>query len=155
MKQEISYSQQGDYQIPNITMPEQRQVQIGRFGRMRQQFLREKRKMIYFQLLTDCKLLQHLSEIDRQARKMQRAADPADDANRRGQRETEGRKHDALATEDEQYPGKSHGDRADRTDLQVAYYDRKTEVTRLPFFGRDADIQAILLTTPHLKAKQK
>ena len=72
MKQEISYSQQGDYQIPNITMPEQRQVQIGRFGRMRQQFLREKRKMIYFQLLTDCKLLQHLSEIDRQARKMQK-----------------------------------------------------------------------------------
>ena len=71
MKQEISYSQQGDYQIPNITMPEQRQVQIGRFGRMRQQFLREKRKMIYFQLLTDCKLLQHLSEIDRQARTMQ------------------------------------------------------------------------------------
>ena len=53
-------------------MPEQRQVQIGRFGRMQQQFLREKRKMIYFQLLTDCKLLQHLSEIDRQARKMQK-----------------------------------------------------------------------------------
>lgn len=81
-------------------------------------------------------------------------ADPADDANRRNQRETEGRKHDALGTENEQYPGKSHGDRADGTDLQVAYYDRKTEVTRLPFFGRDADIQAILLTTPHLKAKK-
>ena len=83
-----------------------------------------------------------------------RAADPADDANRGGQRETEGRKHDALGPENEQYPGKSHGDRADRTDLQVAYYDRKTEVTRLPFFGRDADIQAILLTTPHLKVKK-
>ena len=82
------------------------------------------------------------------------AADPADDANRRGQRETEGRKHDALGTEDEQYPDKSHGDRGDGTDLQVAYYDRKTEVTRLPFFGRDADIQAILLTTPHLKASK-
>ena len=32
------------------------------------------------------------------------AADPADDANRRSQRETEGRKHDALGAEDEQYP---------------------------------------------------
>ena len=83
-----------------------------------------------------------------------RAVDPADDANRGGQRETEGRKHDALGTENEQYPGKSHGDRGDGTDLQVAYYDRKTEVTRLPFFGRDADIQAILLTTPHLKASK-
>ena len=62
------------------------------------------------------------------------AADPADDANRRGQRETEGRKHDALGTENEQYPGKSHGDRGDGTDLQVAYYDRKTEVSKLPFF---------------------
>ena len=80
------------------------------------------------------------------------AADPADDANRRNQRETEGRKHDALGAEDEQYPGKSHGDRGGGTDLQVAYYDRKTEVTRLPFFGRDADVQAILLTTPYLKA---
>ena len=28
-------------------------------------------RFIYFQLLTDCKLLQHLSEIDRQAHKMQ------------------------------------------------------------------------------------
>ena len=82
------------------------------------------------------------------------AADPADDANRRGQRETEGRKHDALGTENEQYPGKSHGDRGDGTDLQVAYYDRKTEVSKLPFFHGDKDIQAILLTTPHLKAKK-
>ncbi len=82
------------------------------------------------------------------------AADPADDANRRGQRETERRKHDALGTEDEQYPGKSHGDRGDGTDLQVAYYDRKTEVSRLPFFHGDKDIQAILLTTPHLKVKK-
>lgn len=83
-----------------------------------------------------------------------RAADPADDANRRGQRETEGRKHDALGTENEQYPGKSHGDRGDGTDLQVAYYDRKTEVSKLPFFHGDKDIQAILLTTPHLKVKK-
>ena len=82
------------------------------------------------------------------------AADPADDANRRGQRETERRKHDALGTEDEQYPGKSHGDRGDGTDLQVAYYDRKTEVSKLPFFHGDKDIQAILLTTPHLKVKK-
>ena len=82
------------------------------------------------------------------------AADPADDANRRGQRETERRKHDALGTEDEQYPGKSHGDRGDGTDLQVAYYDRKTEVLKLPFFHGDKDIQAILLTTPHLKVKK-
>ena len=82
------------------------------------------------------------------------AADPADDANRRGQRETEGRGYDALGAEDEKYRSQSHGDRADGTDLQVAYYDRKTEVTRLPFFGRGADIQAILLTTPHLKVSK-
>ena len=46
-------------------------MQIGRFGRMRQQFLKEKRKLVYYHLLTDCKLLQHLSEIDKEARKMQ------------------------------------------------------------------------------------
>ena len=30
----------------------------------------EKRKMIYFHLLTDCKLLEHLLEVDRQAQEM-------------------------------------------------------------------------------------
>jgi len=84
----------------------------------------------------------------------ERAADSADDANRRGQREAEGRRYDALGAEDEKHRSQSDGNHTDRTYPEVAYYDRKAEVSKLPFFHGDKDIQAILLTTPHLKAKK-
>ncbi len=77
-----------------------------------------------------------------------------DDESRERNREAERERHDALDSEDEKYRAESDRNRYDRSDLQVKYYDRKTEVSKLPFFHGDKDIQAILLTTPHLKAKK-
>ena len=84
----------------------------------------------------------------------ERAADSADDESGESQREAEGRRYDALGAEDEKYRSQSDGNHTDRTYPEVAYYDRKAEVSKLPFFHGDKDIQAILLTTPHLKAKK-
>lgn len=78
----------------------------------------------------------------------------ADDESRGSNRETERERHDALDSEDEKYRAEGDRNRYGRPNLQVEYYDRKTEVVRLPFFGGNKNIHAILLATPHLKARK-
>ena len=61
---EISYSQYGDYLIPNLVLPEEEQHTIGKYGRMRRRYLQEHRPVLYSNLILSCKLFQHLAEID-------------------------------------------------------------------------------------------
>ena len=61
---EISYSQYGDYLIPNLVLPKEEQQPIGKYGRMRKRYLQEHRPVLYSNLILSCKLYQHLSEID-------------------------------------------------------------------------------------------
>ena len=61
---EISYSQCGDYLIPNLVLPKEEQQPIGKYGRMRKRYLQEHRPVLYSNLILSCKLYQHLSEID-------------------------------------------------------------------------------------------
>ena len=62
----ITYTKQGDYLLPNLKLPEQPKVEIGVFG----QRLQEHHKLIYFNLLTSCKLAAYLADIDSQANEM-------------------------------------------------------------------------------------
>ena len=61
---EISYSQCGDYLIPNLVLPEEEQQPIGKYGRMRKRYLKEHRPVLYSNMLLKGKLFQHLAEID-------------------------------------------------------------------------------------------
>ncbi len=61
---EISYSQCGDYLIPNLVLPDEEQLTIGKYGRLRKRYLQENRPVLYSNLILSCKLFQHLSEID-------------------------------------------------------------------------------------------
>ena len=61
---EISYSQCGDYLIPNLILPEAEQKLIGKYGRMRKRYLKDHRPVLYSNLLLSGKLHQHLYEID-------------------------------------------------------------------------------------------
>ena len=61
---EISYSQCGDYLIPNLVRPEEEQQPIGKYGRMRKRYLKEHRPVLYSNMLLKGKLFQHLAEID-------------------------------------------------------------------------------------------
>lgn len=65
---EISYSQCGDYFIPNLILPVEEQQPIGKYGRMRKRYLKENRPVLYSSLILSCKLYQHLAEIDRACR---------------------------------------------------------------------------------------
>ena len=64
---EITYSQNGEYQIPDISLEETRGT-IGKYGLMRKEYLRN-HKVARFNILTlQNRLDSHLMEIDSQAR---------------------------------------------------------------------------------------
>ena len=59
-----TYTQVGDYLLPNLTIDESKQQSLGKYGRMRRRYLKEHRPVLYTNLLMTGKLDQHLSEID-------------------------------------------------------------------------------------------
>lgn len=59
-----TYRQVGDYFIPNITLPDDGEYQIGKYGRMRRSYLKEHRPSLYSTLVLDAILFKHLAEID-------------------------------------------------------------------------------------------
>lgn len=58
------YTQVGDYLLPNLTIDEAEQQPIGKYGRMRQRYLKEHHPILFTNLLVSGKLYQHLTEID-------------------------------------------------------------------------------------------
>ncbi len=67
----LTYTMQGDYNLPNLTVPEQPEVPMGQFAQKRAKFLKENHKVLYFNLLTSCTLNQHLAETEQTATEMQ------------------------------------------------------------------------------------
>ena len=59
-----TYSQQGDYMLPNLTLPDTKKYVIGKYGHMRQRYLKKHRPILYTNLLTSCKLSAHLADIE-------------------------------------------------------------------------------------------
>lgn len=59
---EITYKTVNNVQIPNLTLPETEP--IGRYGRMRQKYLRENRPVKWNQLVLTGTLYEHLHEIE-------------------------------------------------------------------------------------------
>ena len=59
-----TYSQQGDYLLPNLKMPEQPEYNIGVWGQRRRRYLKKHRPILYTNLLTSCKLSEHLAAVE-------------------------------------------------------------------------------------------
>lgn len=64
-----TYTQVGDYFLPNLIPPEEGQP-IGLWGQRHLRYIREHRKRMYFSLLTSGKLNSYLADIDEQAQNM-------------------------------------------------------------------------------------
>ena len=60
----VTYRQEGDYLIPNLSLPEEPEYQIGKYGWMRRSYLKAYRPVLYANLLTSGTLHRHLAEID-------------------------------------------------------------------------------------------
>ena len=67
---EITYTMQGDYLLPNLTLPEQEHRPIGLWGQQHLRYIKRSRPILYTNLLTKCKLNKYLADIDEQAQKM-------------------------------------------------------------------------------------
>ena len=63
---EITYTRQGDYNIPNITM-EMEKLPTGKYAMMRLKYLKEHKKGILITLKMEKKLAEHLTEIQETA----------------------------------------------------------------------------------------
>ena len=70
MATKITYTQQGDYLLPDLTLPEQPKVEIGIWGKRHLRYLKSHHPIIYTNLLTNCKLTAYLADIDKQAEDM-------------------------------------------------------------------------------------
>ena len=60
-----TYTQVGDYLLPDLIIDEAEQQPVGKYSRMRKRYLKEHRPVLFTNLLLSGKLDQHLTEIDR------------------------------------------------------------------------------------------
>ena len=66
----ITYTQQGDYLLPDLKLPEQPTVKIGVWGKRHLRYLKNHHPIIYTNLLTSCRLTAYLADIDQEATEM-------------------------------------------------------------------------------------
>ena len=63
-----TYTMQGDYRLPNLTLPAEDERPIGVWGQRRLRYLKQHHRVLYYNLLTSGKLHSHLVDIEEPAR---------------------------------------------------------------------------------------
>ena len=69
-KNGLWYELQGDYYLPCLKLPDEKEQAIGIWGQRHRRYLKENRKVLYAELLTSGKLNGYLTDIDREAEEM-------------------------------------------------------------------------------------
>ena len=65
----ITYTRQGDYNLPNLLPPQEPEAPSGKYALLRKKFLKEHRRITYTTLLTSGQLSSHLAEIEQTAQR--------------------------------------------------------------------------------------
>ena len=65
-----TYTRQGDYCLPDVCLPPEEERPIGVYGQRRRVYLKEHRRVLYYNLLTAGTLDGHLADIEEQAEAM-------------------------------------------------------------------------------------
>ena len=65
-----TYTTQGDYCLPNLTLPPEEERQIGVWAHRRLRYLKQHHKILYYNLLTSGKLHSHLTDIEDEAQSL-------------------------------------------------------------------------------------
>ena len=67
----ISYTLQGDYYLPDLTLPTQKEERhIGVWGQRHLRYIREHKKALYTSLLTSGKLQSYFADVEEQAQEL-------------------------------------------------------------------------------------
>ena len=69
-KNDLWYELQGDYYIPCLILPAEKEQPIGLWGQRHLQYLKEYRRITYLNLLTSGRLNTYLADIDKQTEEM-------------------------------------------------------------------------------------
>ena len=67
---EITYHWEGDYLIPDLKLSDTIEYQIGKYGPMRQRFLKENHGGIYSYMVLSETLWKHFAEVDEECNEM-------------------------------------------------------------------------------------
>ena len=65
-----TYTMQGDYCLPNLTLPAEEERPIGVWGQRRLRYVKQHHKVLYYNLLTSGKLHSHLADTEEQAQQL-------------------------------------------------------------------------------------
>ena len=60
----LTYTQNGDYLIPDLSLTEQESRPLGKYGRIRKKYLEEHRPILWNQMILNETLFPHLREIE-------------------------------------------------------------------------------------------
>ena len=66
---ELTYTERNGVMYPDLALPEQTNYPIGKYGRMRLDYLKKHRRGTYTTLLTSCTLNQHLYDTEQDAKR--------------------------------------------------------------------------------------
>lgn len=66
----ISYTLQGNYYLPDLTLPPEEEKHIGVWGQRHLRYLKQHRRILYTNLLTSGRLNSYLADINEQAENM-------------------------------------------------------------------------------------
>ena len=66
----VRYQNQGDYQLPCITVKEHNELHIGVWANRHRQYLKQHHRIKYYNLLTSERLYPYLADIEEQAQTM-------------------------------------------------------------------------------------
>ena len=65
-----TYTMQGDYCLPDLTLPPEEKRPIGVWGQRRLRYLKQHHKILYYNLLTSGKLRSHLADVEKEAQSL-------------------------------------------------------------------------------------
>jgi len=63
----LTYRTEGDYRVPNLAVPEEGPVVLGKYALLRKKYLKQHSRILFVNLLTAGTLNEHLMEIERTA----------------------------------------------------------------------------------------
>ena len=66
---ELTYTERNGVMYPDLVLPEQTNYPIGKYGKLRLDYLKKHRRGTYTTFLTSCILNQHLYEIEQEAKR--------------------------------------------------------------------------------------
>ena len=67
MAEALTYRAEGDYLIPNLSVPEEGEVTLGKYALLRKDHLKQNNRVLYLDYLTAGTLNAHLMEIEQAA----------------------------------------------------------------------------------------